>query len=145
MFAPRQATSRKIRLTTQSQYSETVRRRLAKIGARVKNPAFPDTFLKGGESNAAELVAQGTEFLKRTRQVTLLKHADTYCPIPEKDLTLFSRSVAELLAGLSAYGINLGPSSFSASFIPKRGLIFWDFFPARKQEAAYLYPAASQG
>jgi len=44
--------------------------------------------------------------------------------------------------GLSGYGIHLGSSSFAASVIPKRGLVFWDFFPARKQESASLYPAA---
>ena len=122
-----------------------MRTRLVKIGARVKEAAFPDTVLKNGASNSAELAEQGIAFLKRTRQLTLLKHTNVYCPIPEKDVTLFSQSVAKLLAGLSSYGINLGPSSFAASLIPKRGLIFWDFFPSRKQEAAYLYPAGGPG
>jgi hypothetical protein len=137
--------SRQVHLTTREQYSESVRMRLAKIGARVKDAAFPDTVLKTGATNSAELVAHGTAFLKRTRQLTLLKHADIYCPIPGKDLALFSRSVAKLLAGLSSYGIDLGPTSFAASFIPKRGLIFWDFFPSRKEDAAFLYPAGGPG
>jgi len=59
----------------------------------------------------------------------LLKHAENYIPIPEKYLMAFARDVRKLLSGLSAYGIHLGPSSFAASVIPKRGLIFWDFFP----------------
>jgi hypothetical protein len=133
--------SRRVYLTTQEQYSESVRLRLAKVGARVKDAAFPDTVLKSEASNSAELVEQGMTFLKKTRQLALLRHADSYRPIPEKDVALFARSVAKLLAGLSSYGINLGSSSFAGSFIPKRGLIFWDFFPSRKQEAAYLYPA----
>lgn len=132
---------RRVDLATPEQYSESVRMRLAKIGARLKDAAFPDAALKGGPANSAELVEQGIAFLKRTRQLTLLRHADLYAPIPERHVELFSQLVAELLSGLSSYGINLGPSSFAASVIPKRGLIFWDFFPSRKQEARYLYPA----
>lgn len=135
---------RRVHLATPKQYSESVRMRLAKIGARVKDPAFPETTLKSGASNLAELVEQGVAFLKNTRHLTLLRHADIYSPVPEKHVALFSRLVAKLLSGLSSYGINLGPSSFAASVIPKRGLIFWDFFPSRKQEAVYLYPAGGR-
>lgn len=87
----------------------------------------------------AKLMEQGVAFLKGARQSTLLKQAHL-SPIPEKYVALFSRSVAKLLSGLSSYGINLGPSSFAASVIPNRGLIFWDFFPSRKQESDCLYP-----
>jgi hypothetical protein len=132
---------RRVHILTSAQYSESVQMRLTKIGARTKNPSFPDADLKGRIGESTELVAQGEAFLKRTRQLTLLRHAKIYSPIPEKHVALFSRLVAKLLSGLSSYGINLGPSSFAASVIPKRGLIFWDFFPARKQEADYLYPA----
>ena len=130
------------KLVTPEQYAESVQQRLAKIGARTKNPAFPDTELKGRTAASAELIQRGTAFLKSTHQTTLLNHAKTYAPIQEKHLASFVRHVQSLLSGLSAYGIHLGPSSFAASVIPKRGLIFWDFFPARKQEAASLYPAA---
>ena len=136
---------RRVQLATPEQYSESVRMRLAKIGARAKDAAFPGTALKSGATDSAELVEQGVAFLKRTRQSTLLRYADIYSPIPEKHVALFSRLVAKLLSGLSSYGINLGPSSFAASVIPKRGLIFWDFFPSRKQGSDYLYPASGPG
>jgi hypothetical protein len=127
-------------LMTPEQYSKTVHLRLAKIGARSKNPAFPDDVLKSG-LGIDELSRSGANFLRDTQQTLLLKHAEEYDPIPEKHISIFARYVEALLSGLSAYGIHLGPSSFAASLIPKRGLTFWDFFPAKKHEAASLYPA----
>ena len=121
------------------EYKASVQRRLAKIGARIVNPAYPDDALKSVGSQ--ELVERGTTFLKSSGQMTLLKHAENYVPVPEKLVRIFVNEVEKALRGLSQYGIHLGPSSFAASMIPKRGLIFWDFFPARKQEAASLYPA----
>ncbi len=122
------------------EYRASVQRRLAKIGARIVNPAYPDDVLKGVSSQ--ELIGRGIDFLKSSRQTTLLKHAQNYMPVPEKLVRLFVSEVEKALRGLSQYGIHLGPSSFAASMIPKRGLIFWDFFPARKQEAASLYPSS---
>jgi len=105
------------------------------------NPAFPDAAMKNSGGESFSLTSLGTSFLKSTGQTLLLKHTQTYAPIPRKHVVLFSRYVRSLLSGLGEYGIHLGPSSFAASIIPKRGLIFWDFFPARKQEASFLYPA----
>jgi hypothetical protein len=130
---------RQIDAVSQEEYADSVKKRLAKIGARLKNPAFPDRVLQGSARDPALLVDEATSFLKATRQTTLLKHAEDYVPIPEQHVASFARDVRKLLSGLSAYGIHLGPSSFAASVIPKRGLVFWDFFPARKQEAASLY------
>jgi hypothetical protein len=127
---------RRIDMVTPAQYAESWRKRIAKIGARMKNPAFPESVLE----DSTQLAEEATTFLKTTGQTTLLKNAESYTPIPEKHVMAFARDVRKLLSGLSAYGIHLGPSSFAASVIPKRGLVFWDFFPARKQEAASLYP-----
>ena len=123
---------------TAQQYIASVQARLVKIGARMNNPAFPDAALK--DSDSTELIERARAFLKQTRQTTLLKHTEIYMPIPEKHIESFARHIAKLLSGLSAYGIHLGSSSFAASVMSKRGLVFWDFFPARKQEAASLYP-----
>ncbi len=122
------------------EYRASVQRRLAKIGARIVNPAYPDDVLKSVSSQ--ELIERGIASLKSSRQTTLLKHAENYVPVPEKLVRVFVSEVEKALKGLSQYGIHLGPSSFAASMIPKRGLIFWDFFPARKQEAASLYPSS---
>jgi hypothetical protein len=130
----------RIHLVAQDQYRESVQARLAKIGARLKNPAFPDRGPKDSVPSSSRLVEDALVFLKSTRQTTLLKHAESYTAIPEKYIVSFVRDVRKLLSGLSGYGIHLGPSSFAASLLPKRGLVFWDFFPSRKQEAASLYP-----
>lgn len=131
-----------VNLVTQDQYAQSVQERLVKIGARLKNPAFPDSVLKDSPSGSKQLAEESMVFLKNTGQTTLLNHAKSYPPIPEKHVSRFAGDVRKLLSGLSAYGIHLGASSFAASVIPKRGLVFWDFFPALKQEADALYPAA---
>ena len=131
----------RIHVVAQDQYAVSVQERLAKIGARLRNPAFPDRVLQDSSLSATQLAGEASAFLKTTRQTTLLKHAENYAPIAEKHVAAFVRNVRKLLSGLSSYGIHLGPSSFAASVIPSRGLVFWDFFPARKQEAASLYPA----
>ena len=131
---------RQIGLITAEEYTESVRQRLAKIGARIRNPAFPDKAQKN--ATTPELIDDAAAFLKKNRQTTLFRHSEIYIPIPEKYVSSFARLITQLLMGLSGYGIHLGSSSFAASVIPKRGLVFWDFFPARKQESASLYPAA---
>ena len=133
----------RISLATTEQYTRSVQQRLTKIGARTKNPAFPGAELD--KYSAEELAEAGTAYLKDTRQTLLLKNASRYTPVPEKHIVAFARSVENLLAGLAGYGIHLGSSSFAASLIPKRGLTFWDFFPARRQEAASLYPGTQKG
>ena len=133
---------RRIYQSSHEAYAATVQIRLAKIGARTRNPAFPDQVLKGEEADQPLLAKEGTAFLKLTRQTTLLRHLHNYSPIPEKHVISFAKDVRKLLIGLSGYGIHLGSSSFAASVIPKRGLVFWDFFPARKQEAQSLYPGS---
>jgi hypothetical protein len=137
----RLSTRRRINLVSEGEYANSVQRRLAKIGARLKNPAFPDSVLQDSFRDSGHLVSDAISFLKSSHQTTLLKHVQAYVPIPEQHVASFARHVGKLLSGLSAYGIHLGPSSFAASVIPKRGLIFWDFFPAKKQEIASLYPS----
>jgi hypothetical protein len=130
----------RIHLSTSEEYEKSIQERLAKIGARINNPAFPDAVLKAHGVNMARLSEAGADFLRKTHQMALLKNAKVYTPIPEKYLVSFARYAQNLLSGLAAYGIHLGPTSFAASVLLKRGLIFWDFFPASKGEAASLYP-----
>jgi hypothetical protein len=134
---------RRTYLANADQYRASVRARLAKIGARMTNPAFPD--ITRQSSAPAQLVERAITFLKKTRQTTLLKHTGSYPLIPEGHVRSFAWNIRKLLSGLSGYGIHLGPSSFAASVLSKRGLVFWDFFPARKQEAASLSPKAPRG
>lgn len=134
--------SRRVYLIEPHQYEESVKLRLAKIGARSRNPAFPDSVLKDAKHNVGELADDGIAYLRKLHQTTLLKHRYHYEPIPERHLSKFAGFILKLLSGLAEYGIHLGSTSFAASVIPKRGLVFWDFFPARKQDVTALYPAA---
>ena len=138
-LAGRARRANRTHLTTAHKYAESVKRRLEKIGARIKDPAFPDALLNS-VSNKGQLRRDATSFLKISHQTALLRHADGYVPIPRRHLLAFVGRVDSLLKGLGEYGIHLGPSSFAASIIPPRGLVFWDFFPARTQEASWLYP-----
>ncbi len=135
------AGAEQVHVITAEQYQDSVQRRLAKIGARLKNPAFPDSILKAEGADVAHLRKAGAAFLTQAHQTALLKHASAYVPIPPKHLVSFVEHVRRLLSGLAGYGIHLGATSFAASVIPKRGLIFWDFFPARKEDAVSLYPS----
>lgn len=136
---PENAVGKRIHLVTPSAYAESVQARLAKIGARTKNEAFPDLVLQT-TSQTSKLAEAGASFLRTSSQTILLEHAEAYSPIPQKHLVSFVRNVEKLLSGLAEYGIHLGPASFAAGVLPKRGLVFWDFFPAKKHEAAALYP-----
>jgi hypothetical protein len=131
-----------IHLVSEGNYLNSVQARLAKIGARTQNEAFPDLVLQKGTPQTSKLAEMGASYLKTTGQTLLLEHADTYSPIPQKHLASFVGNVNTLLSGLDEYGIHLGPASFAAGVLPKRGLVFWDFFPAKKNEAVSLYPVA---
>ena len=139
-MTPEPPMCRRIHLMGQAEYRRSVQGRLEKIGARLANPAFPDAVLRDPARDSRKLAESAIAYLKSTRQTILLKHAESYSPIPEKHISTFANNVQKLLSGLAAYGIRLGPCSFAAGVLPKRGLIFWDFFPAREQEAASLYP-----
>ncbi len=121
-------------------YKKSVATRLTKIGARLRNPAFPTLYPEPSKSEFTSLRQEATDFLRKSRQTALLDNSDIYHPIPSACIDSFTDNVMKLLSGLSGYGIHLGPSSFAASVLPKRGLVFWDFFPARKNEAVALYP-----
>lgn len=129
---------KRVYLIDSSAYQRTVMQRLAKIGARLENSAFPDAALGSLKADRAELAQKARTFLKRTGQTLLLEHAAAYSPIPRKRLAAFVTRVSSLLHRLAAYGIHLGTISVSASFIASQRLVFWDFFPANLRDTAIL-------
>lgn len=131
---------RRVSLVDDREYLGSVEMRLQKIGARLKNPAFPTEILEIA-SERKSLAEAATKYLRGTHQTLLLRNAGTYRPIPKRHLATFANHIFGLLSGLASYGIHLGPTSFAASFVHRRGLVFWDFFPARKRDEAMLYPA----
>lgn len=121
-------------------YQKSVEERLAKIGARLESPAFPDAVLNLPKAERKGMIRRATEFLHESGQNLLLKHRMTYIPIPRGYLSRFVGRVCYLLDALASYGIHLGATSISASIISDRRLIFWDFFPANKLDTAALIP-----
>ena len=126
-------------LISAGDYHESVNQRLIKIGARLKDSAFPRSIKQSSRQARSALRDSAIEYLSRTEQTLLLKHLDRYIPISEKRLSTVVRCVVGMLGGLGNYGIHLGPTSFSASFTKTGRLVFWDFFPARVAEAEALY------
>jgi len=124
------------------EYRKTVEQRLIKIGARLKDPSFPTAVLAASQSDQERLRDSALAFLRESRQTVLLRHQEIYTPISTTYVLRFVRGVANLLAGLASYGVHLGSTSFSGSFIGNGRLVFWDFFPASSREASVLYLSA---
>jgi hypothetical protein len=129
-------------LIDEEKYRVLVQERLAKIAARSANPAFPGDVLRHREEGLTALVQDGRDYLRGKRELKLLKHEFHYIPIQERKLVIFTQGILRLLSGLARYGIHLGASSVAASYVTPSRLVFWDFFPARRQESQALYPRA---
>jgi hypothetical protein len=132
-------------LISSAAYRESVARRLAKIGARLESPAFPDTVLNSPKVDRSELVSKARKYLDASRQDSLLRHRTAYKPIPSMYFSRFVRGVHNLLDSLAVYGIHLGATSISSSVIYDGRLIFWDFFPAKRTDASALVPNVRGG
>lgn len=131
---------RRTYLVNSTVYQKSLEQRLAKIGARLDNPAFPDAALHSPKAGRRELIRRATKFLDESHQDLLLKHQTTYTPLSKTYLLRFVSRVGYLLDCLASYGIHLGATSISASLVSDRRLVFWDFFPARKQDTTALIP-----
>jgi hypothetical protein len=124
-------------LIAQESYRKSVEQRLAKIGARLRNPAFPKDVI----AEPGELREEAREFLMRKRETLLLRHAVRYQPIPLGLLFRFISGVIEMLSGLERKAIQLGSVTFSGTFTTRRRLVYWDFFPADTRKGHLLYSA----
>jgi hypothetical protein len=122
-------------ITNLDKYKKSVEDRLTKIGARLRNPAFP----KEVAAEPSELREDAGRFLRRNRETLLLKHSLGYEPIPQRYLLRFVSGVVSMLSGLERYGIRLGTVTFSGTFTTRRRLVYWDFFPADTNKARLLY------
>ncbi len=120
-------------------YRRTVRRRLVKIGARLKNPAHPEVILNSPGIQGTRLAQEAIDFLKRTEQTTLLNHLQDYEPVPRRLLERFVKGVGSIIHGLKRYNIQLGCLAFSGTFTTHGRFVFWDFFPADLTKARMLY------
>ncbi len=131
---PADLTVRRTYIIGKKQYLKSVEDRLTKIGARLKNPAFPEDVVE----ESSKLRANALGFLRKTRQTLLLRHAQGYEPIPRSLLLRFALGVVGMLHALENRGLHFGPMSFSGMFTTRRRLIYWDFFPADLTETDKL-------
>jgi len=126
---------RRTYITAPDTYRKSVEDRLAKIGARLRNPAFPNEVAVG----PSELREDARRFLHRHRETLLLRHSQRYTPIPQSYLLRFIMGVMSMITGLERRGIRFGTLTFSGTFTTRKRLIYWDFFPADTKEVHLLY------
>jgi hypothetical protein len=120
-------------------YRRTVEERLVKIGARLRNPAYPKVIIDSGRIQQTRLAKEAMGYLKRTKQAALLNHLEMYDPIPKRFVERFVTGVGNIIDGLRRYNIRLGPTSFAGTFTARGRFVFWDFFPADLAKAKELF------
>jgi hypothetical protein len=121
-------------------YRASVRRRLIKVGARLKNPSFPDELMPPGATAATlEGLAQyATHFLRNTGQTELLDRADHYEQIPARLLEVYLGELLRMFQTISVSDVSWKTFSLAASFLRADRLVFWDFFPTGEYDTMTL-------
>jgi hypothetical protein len=133
--APADPALQRTYVISEAAYRRSVDDRLAKIGARLLNPAFP----REVTVEAQELRERARRALRKNRETVLLRHATKYDPIPRQHLLRFTSGVVKILSGLERHSISLGTVTLSGTFTTRRRLVYWDFFPADTSKAHLLY------
>jgi len=129
---------RRTHITSTEEYLRTVDDRLFKIGARLKNPAYPINASRLSDSDQGRLKNEAIDFLKKTGQTLLLRHSNCYRPVPHRFLRRFIKGVGAIIDLLDTYSINLGSMAFSGTVTTHGRFLFWDFFPADSGKAMLL-------
>jgi hypothetical protein len=121
-------------------YRESTQRRLAKIGARLRNASFPEKELRIAEvpSDRERLVQHAVEYLRRSGKTLLLDHLQEYDPIPLGLLKTFVTQVMRLLQAAKSVRVNWQQLSLAGSFLDTQRLVLWDFFPPGNDETRVL-------
>ena len=127
-------------LVDREDYQASVRRRLAKIGARLRNPAFPEELLPPAAvpQVAERLVEDATGYLRESHQTALLEHSDHYDPIPAHLLDLFVEQVLRLSRSVADSNVLWRTFALAASFLSEDRLVIWDFFPPGNYDTTSL-------
>jgi hypothetical protein len=121
-------------------YRASVQRRLRKIGARLRNPAFPDQWMdpNASASIVKGLVEDATRFLRETGQTVLLDHSDHYEPINAQRLDRFLNELIRLSKAVAESTVSWRAFSLAGSFLPDKRLVIWDFFPPGNHDVSTL-------
>ncbi|SRR5258708_25456869 len=132
-------------LADSTSYLCSVNQRLEKIARCSRDPYFADESGAFSQTDAEEQRAAAMTLLEQREELLLLRHLNIYKPVPLIYLRKFVQGVVELMIGLAAYGISLGPTSIAASFISEDRMVYWDFFPANAEEFKLLYEVRGGG
>lgn len=121
-------------------YLGSVRRRLAKVGARLENPAFPDELIPTTNApDAMERLIEGaTRYLRKSGQTLLLEHSEHYDPIPRQLLDRFLQQVLKLSRAVAESSVPWRTFSLAGSFLSQNRLVIWDFFPPGDYDSTSL-------
>jgi hypothetical protein len=115
-----------------------LQRRLMKIGARLRNPSFPDEVMGAATSpEQAILVQEAKHFLQTSGQTTMLGHEE-YEPIPSRLLNTFLGEFLRLFQKVKASKINWRTLSLAASYLPHDRLVIWDFYSPEDYDTTVL-------
>jgi hypothetical protein len=135
---PQQPTIRPVHLITPEAYQASTQRRLAKIGARLRNPSFPEEELQAAGLSSSELAKEGMQYLQRTGQTRLLDHLTTYEPIPSTLLDAFLNQLLRLIRTAVGAEVPWKTVSVAGSFLESSRLVMWDFFVPGDQDTSIL-------
>ena len=120
-------------------YRASARRRLAKIGARLRNPPFPEDVLQGASNSLAEQLQQeAARYLRETGHTLLLNHLNEYRPIPGDLVEAFLRQLQRLFWAITASQIAWQHLSAAGSFLIQDNLVMWDFFSPGNENTSLL-------
>ncbi len=139
--------STRTHLVDPESYRTSVRQRLVKIGARLRNPAFPDEQMQPGTSASAleGLVQQATRYLRESGQTALLERSDRYEPIPPRLLDAFLTEVFRLSKTVAESNVSWRTFSLAGSFLSEERLVIWDFFPPGEHDVRTLLKLMARG
>jgi len=132
--------AKRLYLVGREDYQASVQRRLVKIGAKLRNPSFPDEVISTTVSGPDRrvLVDEAKHFLRTSGQMALLDHANEYAPIPSRLLNLFLDEFLRLFQRIRASKIRWRTLSLASSFLPQDRLVIWDFYSPGEHDTSDL-------
>jgi len=130
---------KRLHVVGRGDYQASFRRRLVKVGARLRNPSFPDEVsATASDPERQRLAEEAVHFLQASGQTLLLDHAARYEPIPARLLNLFLKEFLRLFGRIRSSNIQWRTLSLASSFLPQDRLVIWDFFPVGEHDTSVL-------
>jgi hypothetical protein len=121
-------------LVTPDAYRASVKRRLAKIGASLQNPNFPEEVAAPAE----KLAEAAARHLENSGERLLLDHLAEYQPIQRSLFDEFARQLARIVRAARLAQVPWSTLSLAASFLATQRLVMWDFFTPESYETTVL-------